>query len=194
MTRQERQRFSILIVLLAVLGLTLLLAYRMNSPATAASIQAQETTASANPLPAASDARIRLDIVDTQEDSAEDVGRKDLFRYRQAPPPPAQTPKPGTSVAIPPPAVTPPPGQRGSAPQQPSPSPPPIPLQYQGFAVDKSPEGGYIAFLAEGTSKHYNVRVGEVLMGRYRIARISDTSVEVEDLEYNRRQTLPVLK
>jgi len=37
------------------------------------------------------------------------------------------------------------------------------------------------------------VTVGEILMGRFRIASISDKSVEVEDLEYNRRQTLPLL-
>ena len=55
------------------------------------------------------------------------------------------------------------------------------------------PGGGLTAFLADD-ARHYNVTAGEVLMGRYRIASISDKSVEVEDLEYNRRQTLLLLK
>ncbi len=62
-----------------------------------------------------------------------------------------------------------------------------------GFAAVNTPDRGLTAFLDDG-SRHYNVTTGEVLMGRYRITRISDASVEVEDLEYNRRQTLPLLK
>jgi len=31
-------------------------------------------------------------------------------------------------------------------------------------------------------------------MGRFRIATITDKAVEIEDLEYNRRQTLPLMK
>jgi hypothetical protein len=50
------------------------------------------------------------------------------------------------------------------------------------------------AVLAQGNDQHYTVTVGEVLMGRYRVSRISETFVEIEDLEYNRRQTLPVIK
>jgi len=40
----------------------------------------------------------------------------------------------------------------------------------------------------------YLVTVGEILVGRYRIVSISDASMVVEDLEQNRRQTLPRLK
>ena len=50
------------------------------------------------------------------------------------------------------------------------------------------------AFLTDDASHHYNVSAGEILMGRYRITQISAASVEVEDLEANRRQTLPLLK
>jgi hypothetical protein len=50
-----------------------------------------------------------------------------------------------------------------------------------------------IAFVADD-SRHYNVTAGEVLLGRYRILSITDKSIEVEDMEYNRRQTLPLLK
>ena len=50
------------------------------------------------------------------------------------------------------------------------------------------------AFLVDDAARHYNVTVGEVLMGRYRVSQISTSSVEIEDLESNRRQTLPLLK
>jgi len=64
-------------------------------------------------------------------------------------------------------------------------------LKYQGFAASSGQ--GMTAFVSDD-SRHYNVTVGEVLMGRYRIVSISDKSIEIEDLEYNRRQTLPLLK
>jgi hypothetical protein len=38
------------------------------------------------------------------------------------------------------------------------------------------------------------VTAGEVLMGRFRILGITDKSVEIEDLDYSRRQTLPLIK
>jgi len=38
------------------------------------------------------------------------------------------------------------------------------------------------------------VTVGEILMGKYRIAGITDKTVDVEDIENNRRQVLPLLK
>ena len=69
------------------------------------------------------------------------------------------------------------------------PPPPPINLKYQGFA--QSPD--LTAFLADDT-RHYNVTVGEILMGRYRIISITDKTVEIEDLQFNRRQMLPLLK
>jgi hypothetical protein len=82
--------------------------------------------------------------------------------------------------------------QPRTGPPPPAP-PPPIPLKYQGFAAENGAGGGFTAFLADD-SRHYNVNVGEVLMGRYRILAISDKGVDVEDLQYNRRQTLPLLK
>ena len=189
MTRQDRQKLGVFVVLVGVLVLTLVLGYRMNRPPTTAATQAPENKPSANP-PTANDARIRLDLVEKPEAAEDEAGRKNLFQYRQAPPPPP-APRPDTPAAAP----APPPNMT-SVPVQPRPAPPPpppIPLKYMGFAAVNAPDRGLTAFLEDG-SRHYNVKAGEVLMGRYRITRISDTSVEVEDLEYNRRQTLPLLK
>jgi hypothetical protein len=162
----------------------------MNRPPTTAAVQLPAPKTSSNP-PRANDARIRLDLVDKPE-SGENIGKKNLFVYRQPPAPPLPPPRPPTTLNPPPmpgnvtqgPIVTKPPGP---------PPPPPINLKYQGFAAVNAPGGGFVAFLADD-SRHYNVTVGETLMGRYRVASISDKSVDVEDLEYNRRQTLPLVK
>ena len=187
MSKQDRQKLSILIVLLAVLGLTIVLGYRMVRPPTAATLEAKEAKTSTNP-PAPSDAHIRLDLLENPEAAEQDIGKRNLFQYHQPPPPPP--PKPTASVNIPPPPTPIP--TVAPTPVAPPP-PPPIPLRYQGFATTPSPNGSFTAFVADDRQT-YLVSVGEILMGRYRIVSISDASMVVEDLEQNRRQTLPRLK
>jgi hypothetical protein len=194
MSKQERQKLSILVVLLVVLVLTLVLAYRMNQPDTTSAVQ------QAPPAPvkvsekssAQVDAKLRLDLL--QKDSGEeDAGKRDVFQYHQAPPPVVSQRSPlppqPTSRA---PEIGLPPAQIRQLPPAP-PGPPPIPLKYQGYAASTVPGGSFTAFLADD-SRHYNVTVGEVLMGRYRILGISDKTVDIEDLEYQRRQSLPIVK
>jgi len=195
MTKENRQKLSILIVLLVVLGLTLVLGYRMNRPEVTAAVQPPETKTSANP-PAPTDARIRLDLVEKPASAAEEIGRKNVFQYRQAPVPvvTGQRGGPGTTPEVPSGPVNVPPAPiRPPGPVAP-PGPPPIPLKFQGYAVSSSSGGQMTAFLTDDASRHYNVSAGEILMGRYRITQVSAASVEVEDLEANRRQTLPLLK
>ena len=197
MTKQG-QKVTFLVVLLAVLGLTVFLGYRMTRPPTTTSVvQTPQQKVSTN-LPSSSGAQIRLDLVE-KEKAGENIGKRNLFQYQQAPPPP---PPPGPRggrgqgsggpVGFPP--VQPPPPVIITPPGPPPPPPlPPITLKYQGFAARSAPNGGFTAFLADD-SRHYNVTVGEILMGKYRIASITDRSVDVEDLEYNRHQFLPLLK
>jgi len=198
MTKPDRQKLSILVVLLAVLGLTILLGYRMNQPQTTAAVQTPEQPkTSANP-PAPSAARIRLDLVEKQESDGGDIGKKNVFQYRQTPLPALPGPNPGAAnLTLPPPAVIAPPLPPRPVGPPPPPPPPPIPLKYFGNLTTNTP-AGLTAFLVDDTRpndlKHFNVSTGEVLMGRYRIGSITGTSVEIEDLEYNRRQTLPLLK
>ena len=192
MTAQDRRKLSILIILLVVLGLTLVLGYRLNQPASAGDVPPGETRPSAN-TPAANEARIRLDLVEEPEGSQ--AGDTNIFQYRQRKPAPeALKPGvgPGSLAPVPPPVVT-----AQPVPSRPSlpPPPPPITLRYSGFAVTNEPVGTLTAFLFDDSSRrHYNVNVGEILMGRYRIVGITDTSVDIEDLQYNRRQMLPLQK
>ena len=194
MTKQDRQKLSILIVLVAVLGLTIVMGYRMNQPDTTNAVQAPVTKPSENP-PSPVDAKLRLDLVE-KESGEENAGKKNVFEYHQAPPP---TPPVVQRGPVPPSvsrpsdiALTPGGVPVRSGPVGPPP-PPPIPLKYQGYAVSTAPGGGFTAFLADD-ARHYNVTVGEVLMGRYRILGISDKTVDIEDLEFSRRQSLPIVK
>jgi hypothetical protein len=193
MSKQERQKLSILVVLLVVLGLTLVLAYRMNQPDTTNAVQqAPAPVKVSEKAPAQVDAKLRLDLVE-KDSGEENAGKRDVFQYHQTPPPAPS----GSRGPIPPPTSRPPDiglPQAQIRPVQPTPpGPPPIPLKYQGYAVSTVPGGPFTAFLADD-SRHYNVTVGEVLMGRYRILGISDKTVDVEDLEYQRRQSLPIVK
>jgi hypothetical protein len=194
MTRQDRKKLSVFVILIAVLAFTIVLGYRMSQPVAAGQVQEQAPKAPVNP-PAAGDASIRMDLL-KPEAAGEDIGKKDVFRYGQGPPPssaisrsgpPQMASQPGSGPGGPPSIQTRPPGPPPPAP------PPPITLKYQGFAAENKAGGGFTAFLVDD-SRHYNVNVGEVLMGRYRILAISDKGVDVEDLQYNRRQTLPLQK
>src|SRR6266480_7676425 len=101
MSKQDRQKFSILVVLLVVLGMTAVLGYRMNQPPTTAAVQLPETKTSANP-PAPTDARIRLDLMEKAEGSKEEIGRKNVFQYQKPPAPPAASGPfgPGGSASV----------------------------------------------------------------------------------------------
>jgi hypothetical protein len=192
MTKQDRQKISILVVLLAVLAAVVVMVLRMNEPATTTTAAVQETPKISESLPAPTDASLRKDLLD-KPDNGQEIGKKNIFEYRQAPPPPpAPGPPRGSRTpfqvngggigasGVPP--LTPPP-----------PLPPQIPLKYVGYLTVDAPGAGFTAVLSDD-SRHYNVTAGEVLMGRYRVLTISDKIVDVEDLEYKRRQSLPIVK
>jgi hypothetical protein len=189
MSKRDRQRLGILIVLLVVLGMTVVLGYRMNRPQITAAVQTPESKQPAPNQTIASDARIRLDLIEKPE-SSQNIGRNNVFQYREARPA-TQSSRPGPTPPVAPPPLMPvvaqPPPSRPAGP----PPLPPIPLKYQGFAIVNS---SLTAFLADDFARHYNVTVGEVLMGKYRVSQITDATVEIEDLEASRRQTLPLLK
>ncbi len=188
MSRQDRQKLSIFLVLIVVLGLTLVLGYRMNRPPSTAAVQSSDPPAAAS-APTASDARIRLDIVENPGTDTE-VGQKNLFQYgqrRPVPPVPSSGPSGPAASGPPPPVLTQPVPIVPSGP----PPPPPIPLKFTGFAIVDS---SLTAFLSDDSSRNFIAKAGEVLMGRYRITQITDRAVEVEDLQYNRRQMLALQK
>jgi hypothetical protein len=95
-----------------------------------------------------------------------------------APPPTSASGPPATTV--PPPLVTP------AVPSGPAPLV--IPASFYGFVTDAQ-SGMRRAFFMEGDNV-YIVAVGEVLLGRYRLVQIGNSSVELEEVGTGRRATL----
>ena len=195
MSKQDKQKLSILAVLLGVLTLTIVLGYRMYNPPITATVQAPEQTKTSERPPAPNDAHILLERVGSAEGEDQEVGKRNLFRYREAPPPPpvpvqrGGPPKDFVSSPHPPMPTT----RPNVSPGPTVVTPPPINLKYFGFFRTTTPNAGFTAVVGDD-SRHYNVTTGEVLMGRYRIVSITEKTLEVEDLEHKRRQTLQVLK
>lgn len=71
------------------------------------------------------------------------------------------------------------------------PVPPPIPLKFYGFATQ--PGQAKRVFLASTNSDDVFVgSEGQVINRRYRIVKVNNTSVDVEDILNNNRQTIPL--
>lgn len=71
----------------------------------------------------------------------------------------------------------------------PPPPPPPITLKFFGFA--NKPGEPRKAFLSQGDDVFIAVE-GDIVDRRYKVIRIGPTSVEVEDVLYNNRQSIPL--
>lgn len=71
----------------------------------------------------------------------------------------------------------------------PPPPPPPIPLKFFGFA--NKPGEPKKVFLSQGEDVFIAVE-GDIVDRRYKVIHIGATSVEVEDVLYNNRQSIPL--
>jgi hypothetical protein len=194
MTKPDQQKLRVLIILLIVLALTLFISYRMNRTPNPAVVRAEDQKPVAAP-PVQTDARIRLDLL-KKENPDENLGKKNLFQYAPPPAPPAppaaggKSKNPQISGNVPQPGAPPPTTNVPTAP----PPPPPIPLKYIGVSSIEPDSKGLIATLIDDNQHHFNAVNGEIFMGRYKISRITENSVDVDDMQSNRRQTLPLVK
>jgi hypothetical protein len=179
MTASDKKKTAILIVLIIVaVGAWVRMARTDSTPSTGGS--AATPGGKSKALSATGDAQIRYDILETG--SSAEVGRRNLFAYRTkpAPPKPIETVRP----VIPPPVVADTP-----RPVQPIvPPPPPFrSFRYEGFSVNRG-TGKILGSLTE-SGNTYEVEEGECLMGQYCITRLTETLIEIEDLQLKRKQT-----
>lgn len=125
------------------------------------------------------DPTLRLDVLEASRRVKYEAGGRNIFRMEEPPPP-----KPIAAVrATPTPFPTP----------TPTPPPPPIPLKFYGFA--NKPGEAKKVFLAEGdpqTSTVFIAKQGDIVDRRYRVVQISATAVQIEDVLYNNKQTIPL--
>jgi hypothetical protein len=177
--KQLQTLMALVVVLVAVGGYT----YWTNRiPSTGAKAGPSAKDARAAALPNAGNAQIRLDLIDKRDQSA--VGRRNVFQYYVPPPPP---PKPAPA----PPPYVPPAVVNSGPPRTVTPTAPFSALStfsYDAIVIPPKP-GKQMASVLEGTTNRYNVFEGEYILGRYRINWIKENSLEIEDIDQNRRQT-----
>lgn len=162
----RRGKLVLFLSLMAVLVAVNVLEYRRDHrPAV------RETAARAAAAPArasvAQDPTLRLDLLERVSKIQYTGTQRNIFQYRAA-----ALAEAGKSMAPPPP-----------------PPPPPIPLHFFGFAT--VPGEAKKIFLANGEDT-FVVAEGDVVQKRYRVVRIGVNTVDIEDLEAKRTQTLPL--
>jgi hypothetical protein len=126
--------------------------------------------------PRSLDPTLRYDWLKASEDTKyEGTGRNIFLAQAEIPQPvaPAQTPEEKLAAQGPPPP----------------PPPPPINLKFFGFA--SKPGEAKKIFLSEGEDV-FIAAEGEVVNRHYKVLRISPTSVEIEDVLNNNRQSIPL--
>ena len=143
----------------------------------ASSTPAKRKTAAdrAKPLPLLAqtlDPTLRFDLLKSSEDVTYKGSGRDIF-HSQAPPP-----------EIPKVVTTPLQAQQQQAP----PPPPPINLKLYGYTQRKNGEAKRI-FLSSGDDI-FVAKEGDIVNRRYKILKINNNSVDVEDVLTNNRQTL----
>jgi hypothetical protein len=132
------------------------------------------------------DPTLRFDWLKNSEDRAYTGGKRNIFDMAPEPP---SAPKvesrgprcPGDPGCPPPPPVCP-----GPDPRCP---PPPINIKFYGFA--NKPGEPRRVFLSSGDDV-FIAAEGDIVNRRYRVVRISGSSVEIEDVLNNNKQTIPL--
>lgn len=123
------------------------------------------------------DPTLRTDLLKNSEEAEYKGSGRNIFEAR------AELPQPITSVVpkpTPQPTPQPPPGP---------PPPPPIPLKFYGFA--NRPGQPKSVFLAEGDDIFIG-KEGDIVNRRYRIVHIMSNQVEIEDVQNNHHEAIPL--
>ena len=122
------------------------------------------------------DPRLRLDILAASQNKKYEVGGRNIFKMEE------QVAK--TDVGVRPKE---PQGPPAPATPTPTPVPPPIPLKFYGFA-SKANEPKRIFLDDEG--EVFVARQGDIVERKYKVIQINNTSVIMEDVLNNNRQTI----
>ena len=96
-----------------------------------------------------------------------------------------------TQAEIPTPITKPQTDEDKEAENQPPPPPPPPPINLKFFGFASKPGEAKKIFLSEGEDV-FIAAEGEVVNRHYKVLRISPTSVEIEDVLNNNRQSIPL--
>jgi hypothetical protein len=111
---------------------------------------------------------------------------RNIFSPNSAPP--VEIPKPIASARV----VGPPPVPCPPNCQPPPPPPPPPPIELKFFGVETAANGARKALLLHDDNV-FVASAGDVVMRRYRVISVDAKTIEVEDMQNNNKQTLPLL-
>ena len=159
---------GVLVLVLAFAGYRAWSAWTETSPGGAAASNERGQTARKGPSAQTMTAPdVHLQTLDDERPEPQGAER-DLFRFKpKAPPPAPPRPQPTTPTGPPPTPTGPPP-------------PAPITLKFLGFVTAP---GGKIAVLSDGLGEPIRGREGETILGRYRILKIGEESIEIAYLD-----------
>jgi len=124
------------------------------------------------------DPTLRTDLLKNSEEAEYKGSGRNIFEAHAAPPPLPRAIKPVVQ-----------PQAFGPPPPPPVAPPPPIPLKFYGFA--NRPGEPKSIFLAQGDDIFIG-REGDIVNRRYKIIRIQQNQVEIEDVLNNNRQAIPL--
>jgi hypothetical protein len=136
---------------------------------------------------AALDPTLHMDAMLVSESVVYSGSGRNIFSTNSAPPVTIPTPIATARVKPPPPPIPCPPN---CPPPPPKPPPPPIELKY--FGIQTSASGAKRAFLLHDDTV-YTASAGDIVLRRYRVISIDAKSIQVEDMQNNNKQTLPLL-
>lgn len=176
MARQKIE-ISVLIVLFAVAGFVLFRALRPAGPAASARVAGN---AKFQPLDV-QEPQLRLDLLEQLRKSQYSGIHRDIFSAAPIPVAPKTVQK--RDVFIP------------QGPRKPPPPPPPppltIPAEFFGY-VSTPGTGKRVAFFLSGDNV-LDVPEGDTFLNRFRLLRVSDRSVYVEEISSGRHATLQIV-
>jgi hypothetical protein len=163
------------IILLAVLGVVFLyVIYVSNRPSEIAQV-VSSADEKFRPI-AVENPALKLELLERLKKLQYQGSHRNIFSS-VAPPP---------ESAVAPPVIAPPPVATSLGPSGPAPLV--VPATFYGFVTDAQ-TGMRRAFFIEGENV-YIIAVGEMLLGRYRLIQIGNSSVELEETSTGRRATL----
>jgi hypothetical protein len=160
-----------LAILLGILAIFYVARWAIGSHATRPAAHAAAQSAKGQSI-SSLDPTLRTDLLKDEEGTKYESKGRNIFLLQ------AELPQPQTPVYTPPP--TPQPIVQG---------PPPIPVKFFGYA--NRPGEAKRVFLSRDQDI-WVAKEGDVIDRRYKIVRINPTSVEVEDVLSNNRQSIPL--
>ncbi|HEY2912475.1 MAG TPA: hypothetical protein VGK21_03885 [Candidatus Angelobacter sp.] len=181
---ENKNQLRIMIVLLAILllvGIYNFVDFGASSaaaPATSTQVaQSAKKSGTAQIVDNTLDPRLHVTELVASQNVKYEAGGRNIFKMEEVRIPQMQGPARQIAEIGPPVPPTP----------TPTPPPPPIPLKFYGFA-SKPTEPKRIFLDDEG--EVFVARQGDIVERKYKVIQINNTSVIIEDVLYNNRQTI----